>query len=145
MQTQTYDSDFYGWTQQQARLLREGNYNRLDTRHLIEELEAMGAREKRELRNRLRVLLMHLLKWQYQPEYIGRNSWYRTIRTQRKELSYHIVDNPGLKQTIPESLERAYDLALDDAVAETGLPLKTFPEVSPWQFEQVIDPDFWPE
>ncbi len=145
MQTQTYDTDFYHWTQQQANYLRQGDYEKLDTLHLIEELEAMGACEKRELRNRLRVLLMHLLKWQYQPEYIGRNSWQRTIRTQRKELLYHITDNPGLKSAIPESLERAYDLALDDAVAETGLPLQTFPDVSPWEFEQIIDPDFWPE
>lgn len=145
MTTQAYEQDFYSWTGEQAEHLRAGHFELLDTPHLIEELEAMGAREKRELRNRLRVLLMHLLKWQHQPEYIGRKSWFLTIKTQRKELGYHLSDNPGLKSTLPEAMERGYDLALDDAVAETGLSAVTFPQVCPWTFEQVIDPDFWPE
>ncbi len=140
-----YDEDFYSWTLQQADLLESHQFDKLDLEHLVEELHSMSARERRELLSRLRILLMHLLKWQYQPHYIGRRSWERTIRTQRKEIGFHMEDNPGLRPQLGVLIERAYDLALDDAEGETGLPRKTFPEKCPWDYVQFMAADFWPE
>jgi hypothetical protein len=75
----TYETDFYGWTQQQAHLLKTGCLSSLDVANLIEEIETMGRSEKRELDSRLMVLLVHLLKWKYQPKRRGR-SWELTIQ-----------------------------------------------------------------
>jgi hypothetical protein len=66
MMNNLYDSDFYAWTQQQAQLLRSKHLIKLDILHLAEEPEAMGRSENRELAGRLEVLLIHLLKWQFQ-------------------------------------------------------------------------------
>jgi len=140
-----YEQDFYGWTLEQAELLQGQEFDKIDREHLIEELRGMGARERRELVSRLRVLLMHLLKWQYQPQYIGRKSWERTIKTQRKEIGFHLEDNPGLRPELEKAVARAYDLALDDAEGETGLPRRLFPTECPWTFEQIGQVDFWPE
>lgn len=140
----SYDTDFYTWTQEQAALLLQGRWHEADLEHLIEELEAMGASERRELMNRLAVLLAHLLKWQYQPERRGR-SWEITIRTQRFDAQYVLQQNPGLKPALPQQFEKAYQKGRLHAAKETGLALETFPTDCAWQFEQVMDDDFWPE
>lgn len=140
-----YEQDFYGWTLEQAILLQQKKFNQLDLEHLVEELQIMSAQERRELISRLRVLLMYLLKWKHQPYYIGRKSWERTIKTQRKEIIFHLEDNPGLSPELDKAIGRAYDLAIDDAEGETGLPRKVFPAECPWTFEQISNPDFWPE
>lgn len=140
-----YEQDFYGWTLEQKSLLKARRLDEVDFDHLIEEVDSMGARERKELISRLRVLLMHLLKWRYEPGYPNKNSWARTIRTQRKEIYWHLKDNTSLKPEIPNAIERAYDFAVDGASDETGLPCKVFPAECPWTFGQVMDPDFWPE
>ncbi len=137
-----YDSDFYAWTQQQAKLLRSHQLSTLDTVHLAEELEDMGRREKRELASRLEVLLMHLLKWQFQPNLRSR-SWQLTIQEQRLRLEQHLAENPSLKAILAESLEGAYPLATLSAQKETGLD--AFPPICPYTLEQIFDPSFLPE
>ncbi|OQX04851.1 MAG: hypothetical protein BWK73_35150 [Thiothrix lacustris] len=139
-----YESDYYGWTVEQSELIRSKRMNELDFDHLLEELESMGASEKRELLNRLRVLLLHLLKWQYQPEFRGR-SWVNTIREQRRMIPVHLKQNPSLKGKLPEFMEDGYSLGRGGAADETGLPESTFPELCPWTFEQVMNPEFWPD
>ncbi|MGZ8242847.1 DUF29 domain-containing protein [Methylomagnum sp.] len=123
MSAALHNLDFYTWTHQQAELLRAGRFDELDTGHLIEELESMGARERRELTNRLAVLLAHLLKWQYQPERRG-NSWRRTIKIQRIEINDLLADNPGLKSELPEIFAKAYEkarvLATDETRSDEG-------------------------
>jgi Domain of unknown function DUF29 len=64
---QLYDHDFYAWANEQAGLLRAGRLSEADIEHIAEEIESMGRTEKRELISRLTVLLLHLLKWRYQP------------------------------------------------------------------------------
>lgn len=139
-----YDTDFYTWTQNQAALLRQGRFNETDIEHLIEELESMSASERRELEHRLAVLLMHLLKWKYQPNYRG-TSWYLTIKNQRFQSKRHLQKNPGLKHNIDDSFEAAYYTARLTAAKETKLNEKAFPASCPWSLEQVFDDDFWPE
>jgi hypothetical protein len=138
-----HSADFFGWIMQQTELLRAGRLTEIDREHLAEEIEDMGRSLQRELVNRLTVLLLHLLKWQFQPGYQG-NSWRYTIEEQREQLNDHLQDNPSLKQKIPESFERAYKYARTGAAKETGLPKSTFPEICPWSFEQALDNEFWP-
>lgn len=103
----------------------------------------MGRSEKRELVNRLTVLLMHLLKWQYQPLLQG-PSWRATIRIQRTDVADLLADNPSLKAQLPEALARAYVKVVIEGAAETGLPERSFPVTCPWTAERILDEGFWP-
>jgi predicted nucleic acid-binding Zn-ribbon protein len=138
-----HTTDFFGWANQQAALLRAGRIAEIDREHLAEEIEDMGKSLHRELLNRLTVLFLHLLKWQHQPGYQG-NSWQYAIEEQREQIADHLQDNPSLKQKLPESIERAYKYARTGAAKETGLPKDVFPETCPWSFEQALDDAFWP-
>lgn len=134
-----YDSDFYAWTQQQAGLLRSAQLDQLDQRHLLEEIEEMGRQEKRELESRLEVLMMHLLKWQYQPNLRSR-SWQLTIKEQRLRLLKLLRENPSLRAQLLDYVNSAYPLATVRAEKETGL--NSFPEQCPFSAEQLLDEDF---
>ena len=144
MSNTLYEQDFYAWANEQARLLRAGRLGDADIEHIAEEIESMGKTEKRELVSRLKVLLMHMLKWQYQPTHRGA-SWQAAIRVQRRELARHMADNPSLKTVFPQSLAEGYGDAAIEAAAETGLLESTFPISCPWSPEQFMDPDFWPD
>jgi len=139
-----HTTDFFGWTQQQAHLIRSGQVTQLDLNNLLEEIESMGRSEQRALESRLEVLLMHLLKWQYQPALQSR-SWASTIKIQRFEIKAHLDDNPSLKHTLDETVAKAWQGALIRAEHETGLDMSAFPTQCPWAFEQTMDADFWPE
>jgi Domain of unknown function DUF29 len=140
-----YDTDFYQWTKQQAAALVAGKASELDWANLAEEIESLGKSDRREIRNRLRVLIRHLLKWQYQPELrqSGR-SWRRTIWTQRERLSDVLDDSPSLRRQMPELIAMDYDRILEKTSDETGLPLSTFPAECPWTAEQILDDNFLP-
>ncbi|MGP1383811.1 MAG: DUF29 domain-containing protein [Thainema sp.] len=144
MMASLYDTDFYAWTQKQADLLKHQAWEKLDLPNLIEELEDLGRRERQELRNRLSVLLGHLLKWQYQPANRG-NSWRATIREQRTRIRLLLNENPSLKPYISEAMAVAYRLGQDLAVQETGLDYATFPTDCTYSLEQVLDEAFFPE
>ncbi len=139
-----YEQDFYSWTQEQAALLRAGRLTDLDIENLIEEIETMGRSEKRELESRLTVLLLHLLKWKYQPERRGK-SWNLTIKGQRIEYINVLTDNPGLKSQLETIFESAYKLALVKASSETGIDEDVFPSSCPWTFAEVTNPAFYPD
>jgi ribosomal protein L29 len=139
-----YDKDFYAWANEQAALLRAGNLAAADIEHIAEEIESMGKTEKRELIGRLAVLLLHLLKWQFQPMLQG-SSWRATIKIQRRDLARHLTDNPSLKSKLPEAIDDAYGNAILLATAETGLPETTFPAHCPWSLDQIGSDEFWPD
>jgi hypothetical protein len=139
-----YERDFHAWTHEQADLLRAGRLAEADIAHIVEEIESMGRSERRELVNRLTVLLLHLLKWRFQPALRG-NSWRLSIKEQRIRLAAHLEDNPSLKAEIDQAILQAYRLAAIEAERETGLSESTFPTVCPFSFEQIMDERFWPE
>ena len=139
-----YEQDFYGWTQEQAALLKAGQLNALDITNLIEEIETMGRSEKRELQSRLMVLLVHLLKWKYQPARRGR-SWQLTIEGQRENCFDVLEDNPSLKSKLDAILARAYSNARITASEETGLDKNDFPVTCPWVYDQIIDSSYYPD
>jgi hypothetical protein len=140
----TYHHDFYTWTKRQAGLLREGRFDELDVDSLAEEIEDMGNRQYDQLESRFEVLFAHLLKWLYQPAFRG-TSWRLTIKEQRRKIPKHLRKNPGLKSRLEEIMAEAYGDARQSASDETGLPLSIFPEACPWTYEQILDPEFWPE
>ena len=139
-----YDADFYGWANEQAALLRAGRLTEADIANIAEEIESMGRSEKRELVSRLTVLLTHLLKWRYQPSHRS-GSWTASIKVQRTGLERHLEDNPSLKPLIPRAVADAYGDALIVAGDETGLGDAAFPQACPWSFDEIKNPDFWPE
>ena len=68
MTTPRYETDVLAWSNEQARLLRTGQFGLLDLEHIAEEIEDVGKSEQRELASRLAVLMAHLLQWHSQPE-----------------------------------------------------------------------------
>lgn len=140
--THSYEQDFYAWTQEQAHLLRAGNLLNIDINHLAEEIEDMGRSEKRTLSSRLEILLIHLLKWQFQPTHRG-NSWQLTICEQRIRLAEHLADNPSLWSALDERLGKSYKLAILGAGKETGM--NNFPPICPYTIEQILQETFFPE
>lgn len=139
-----YESDFYGWAVEQAALLREGRLAQADIANIAEEIESLGQSEKRELRNRLAVLLVHLLKWRFQPELRG-NSWLLTIEGQRADIAEHLGENPSLRPTLESAIAQAYRKAVREARKETGLAERTFPQTCPYTEVQIFDPAFLPD
>ena len=138
-----YETDFYAWTQQQVSLLKTQQWGQLDTINLIEEIEALGRKERQELRNRLGVLLGHLLKWQFQPDKRS-NSWLSTIREQRVQIKLLLQDSPSLKPYLDEVFVAVYELGLALAIRETQLGEQIFPEVCPYTLDQTLNPEFLP-
>jgi hypothetical protein len=139
-----YDRDFYAWLNEQAGLLRAGRLNELDIENLAEEIESMGRSEKRELVSRLEVLIMHLLKWKFQPT-LRSTSWRLTIEDQRFRVSDHLDENPSLTARLDEAILSAYRRAGRRASGETGFDIKHFPPACPWTFDQITGADFWPD
>ena len=128
---------------QTVNLVRRGNFAEIDTDNLAEELESLGRSEKREFLKRLKVLLVHLLKWRHQP--VQRSiSGQAAIMTQRDDIRLLLEDNPSFRRLGPEILERAYPLASKKAAFETGIDIRYYPDVCRYAYEQVMDDDFWP-
>jgi hypothetical protein len=138
-----YKSDFYAWTQEQVTLLRQSAWERLDLPNLIEEVDSLGRQQRQELRNRLGVLLGHLLKWQFQPEARSK-SWRATLREQRRRGIDLLAESPGLKPYLTETVTKAYEDGLDLVVQETPLDYAALPEQCPYTIEQILDLNFFP-
>ncbi len=138
-----YETDFVEWTTRTAQLLREGRFDELDIRHLAEEVEDIGKSERRELENRLTVLLSHLLKWQFQTERRGR-SWKSTITTQRNAVARILRDAPSLKSYLAATLSDCYCDDRKLAAADTELPSDSFPSICPYKLAQILDTEYFP-
>jgi hypothetical protein len=144
MTTTTYETDFYGWTQQQAALLKASRFSDIDLSNIIEEIETMGRSEYRALESRLTVLLQHLLKWKFQSERRSK-SWELSIDEQRIRFDRLLRENPSLKSALNTILTDAYRLAVVKAAKETKFDKKRFPAVCPWSLEEITDSEFYPE
>jgi hypothetical protein len=139
-----YDQDFYAWTQEQAILLQKHNWEQIDLANLIEEIQTLGRQERKELRNRLGLLLGHLLKWQFQPQRRS-NSWVATIREQRRRIIDLLAESPSLQSYLEEALQVGYADGIDLAVQETDLPYETFPTISPYTLDQALEAEYLPD
>ncbi|TVP65503.1 MAG: DUF29 domain-containing protein [Nodularia sp. (in: Bacteria)] len=142
MNSSTHENDFYAWTAEQVNLLKTRQLDQIDWQNIADEIEDMGRSEKRQLENRLEILIMHLLKWQFQPNLRSR-SWQLTIKEQRLRLEKLLQKNPSLQPHLTEAIEDVYPLASISAEKETGLSL--FPDICPYTLTDIISPKFLPE
>ena len=140
-QKSLYEQDYYQWLIHTAKLLKEKEFTKLDLENLIEEIESLGKSEKRAITSNLIILILHLLKWRYQPEKRS-NSWKSSIREHRRRIHRLLTDSPSLKQYLPEILADCYLAAKKQASDETGLSLVAFPEESPFSLTECLDEDF---
>jgi hypothetical protein len=132
-----YEADVVAWAEAQAEALRAGRLDDLDLANLAEEIQGLADRDRRELRSRLRVLVMHLLKWQHQPDQRS-HSWDATIDAQRADLDDLLESSPSLRREVPDALAKVYPRAARSAAKETGLPPATFPETCPFAPDQIL-------
>src|ERR1700723_20493 len=139
-----YDTDFYEWCLETAALIRNRRFDEVDLEHVAEEIEDMGKRDKREVGSRLTVLIMHLLKWQMQPER-KHASWRKTIEEQRLQLEIVLRDSPSLVRIARQEIPAVYPYAAKKAAIETRLAARLFPKICPFTAEQILRDDFFPE
>jgi hypothetical protein len=138
-----YDTDFYAWTQEQATLLDGQQWAALDLPHLVEEIADLGRSIEDSMESYWSVLLMHLLKWQYQPEQRS-GSRRGSLVHARNRLRRLGRKNPSLRHRWDHMVAEVYPDARTEAAAETGLGLDTFPLTCPWTVEQALEETFWP-
>lgn len=141
--SELYGSDFFAWTQETARLVREGRFTEVDLNAIAEEIESLGRSDRREVVNRLKVLIMHLLKWKMQPE---RRSgiWQSTITEQRQRLEQVLSDSPSLRACLDSFVAEAYPRAARKAVYQMRLLQNPFPPQCPYTAAEILDAEFWP-
>ena len=142
--TDLYDRDYYLWLSHTAQLISEGKFDEVDAVNLIEEIEDMGRSEKRAVKSNLIIVLLHLLKYKYQPEK-RTNSWKSSIREHRRRLRDDFKASPSLKQYMTEVFDECYQDGKAQAADETGLPLDTFPTESPFNPTEALNPDYLPQ
>lgn len=133
-----YNKDYIAWSDEQALLLEQQRWDELDLAHLIEEVKDLVNRHRDALESQLTKLLMHLLKWQYQPEKRS-NSWRSSIREARKQIARLIRKHPVLKIYLEQIYEQCYLDAREDASDETGLDIDTFPISCTYSITQICD------
>lgn len=139
-----HDQDFNLWVESTIELLQQKRFDQLDIENLISEIESMGKNDRKSVKSNLRILLMHLLKWQYQPDK-RTNSWRTTIKEHRNRLEDDFADSPSLKNYFLEVFDECYQKARDLASSETGLSISVFPVECPFPSDLVLESDFLPE
>jgi len=140
----SYETDFHAWAIHNAELLRQGRLSDIDLEHIAEELESMGASERRELLSRLQVLMLHLLKYQLQPDRRGK-SRLLTINHQRTAIERLLEQSPSLERMLAnDNLGKVYRKAVRDALIETDLERHVFPADCPYAIAEILDEDWLP-
>ncbi|HEY9853759.1 MAG TPA: DUF29 domain-containing protein [Leptolyngbyaceae cyanobacterium] len=143
-QKSLYENDFVCWLETTIEQLRNQDYASVDWANLIEEIEDMSKRERKSLKSNLIVILLHLLKWQYQPESRS-GSWKSSIREHRRRIKEDLKDSPSLVPYFQEIFADCYVNAREQAADETGLSLEAFPLDCPYTTELALDSEFLPE
>lgn len=136
-----YDRDYYQWLTQTAKLLKAKQFTQIDLENLIEEIESLGRSEKRAIESNLIIVILHLLKWRYQPEKRS-SSWKSSIREHRRRIQRLLTDSPSLKNYLPEIFTTCYVAAKKQASDETGLSLVAFPDDCPFSLSESLNEDF---
>ncbi|HEY8332952.1 MAG TPA: DUF29 domain-containing protein [Tardiphaga sp.] len=132
-----YEEDLYGWVEQQVALLKAGRLTEIDAGNIAEELSDVGGEQYDRLESSIRVVLLHLLKWDHQPERRSR-SWMLSIAEHRRRVLRVLKKNPSLKSSLDEAVDEAYEDAKGDAWRETGLPGDTFARVCPYVWDEIM-------
>ncbi len=140
----TKEVDLYSWALRQAELLRAGRLAEIDPAGIAEEIDDVGDEQYDKLESALRVLMLHLLKWDHQPAMRSR-PWTLSVLEQRRRVQRQLRKNPGLKSRLDEALTDAYEDARIEASSETGLPLRAFRATRPFEYPEIMErPIVWP-
>ncbi|MER3432404.1 MAG: DUF29 domain-containing protein [Leptolyngbya sp. ERB_1_1] len=137
-QSELYESDYYLWIQDTLEKLKHQNYSQVDWENLLDEIEDMAKSERRSLSSNLVIVLLHLLKWQYQPDH-RTGSWKSSIVEHRRRIEEALEDSPSLKRYFAEILDKCYRSAVQQASAETGLAIEHFPSECPYSIDEVLE------
>ena len=132
-----YPNDFVEWIDAQVQLLADRRFDELDIENLAEEVSALGKREFRAFQSAIRVIIHHMLKWDYQPE-MRSMGWRKSIHTQRGHVEAILSDSPSLRRRADEAIQGVYDQARRDASFETTVFLANFPEACPYTFDEIM-------
>ena len=131
-----YERDFSRWAETMADLLAASNFRALDIENLVEEVRDLSKRERDSLLSSLRLVVQHLLKWDYQPERQSK-SWQNTIKRERLNIQKYLKDSPSLKRYLTdEYVNQVYEIGRLDAMSETGIDM---PMVCPYQILEVLE------
>lgn len=136
-----YETDYLQWIKTTVEM-HSRDYGNMDWDNLIEEIQEIGRSEQRSLESNLIVLLLHLLKWQYQPE-CRSGSWVSIIE-HRRRIKKALQESPSLKPYLESIFAQSYIEAVKQAKAETGLSLETFPKECPYELTALLDDQFLP-
>ena len=137
-----HEQDFYLWTKQTAELLEAGLWQEVDLTNLIAEIKNMGSNDKHALKSNLRILLIHLLKWQFQPDQRS-GSWKGSIRNGRNRIQRLFKNQPSLKTYVDEVLSEAYDEAMIQSEEEMGQQI-LLKDACIYSSKEILDFDFLP-
>jgi hypothetical protein len=138
----TKRDDLYSWAVRQAELLRAGQLSEIDPVAIAEEIDDVGMEEYHRLESALRVVMLHLLKWDHQLDRRSRSGTLSILEDRRR---VHRQLRAGLKSQLDEALEGAYEDARLEAASETGLPLGVFPVRGPFDYAEIMErPIVWP-
>lgn len=140
-----HERDFHQWTERQIIYLQKGQWAELDVDNLVEELGDLGRSEQKELGSYLKVLLQHLLKWQYQPDH-RTTSWEITLSNCRDNIQDCLEDSPSLQRFLKDEgwVAKYYRRARRDAAKETQIPVDRFPQACPYTLRDILDATFLP-
>ena len=137
-----YEQDLLTWTQKQAEYLQKGHWSELDIENLIEDLEALGRSEQKELISYFQLLVMHLPKYQTEKR---TPSWNNTLSNCRNKIQDCLEDTPNLKRFLEdiEWIEKYYQRARTDAAKETQKSLQIFSTEGPYTIAKIPDREFF--
>jgi Domain of unknown function DUF29 len=142
--TTLYEADFALWAEQTAQMLKDGRLSEIDLENLIEEVEDLSRRERDVLYSNLKIVLLHLLRWEFQP-HKQTNSWKASIAEHRQRIKRQIKKSPSLKSYPEEILSECYTETRELASIETELPIDAFPAECAYAIADILAPTFFPE
>ena len=133
----TYEGDAAGWAIAQAAALRDQRIDLLDWENLAEEIADVAGRERDKMESALRLVLSHMLKWEYQPMRRSR-SWFNTVNEQRRRVTRQLRENPSLRHGLPKSILESYADAKGEASVDMDAHPRIFPAECPYSFDEIM-------
>jgi len=132
-----YGDDYAAWLSAQIRLLESRQFDQLDLDNLIDEVGSLGRSDFNAFVSAIRIVLLHMLKWDIQIDYRTR-SWANSIEGHRDRVVQDLEDSPSYKSRLDEAVRKAYRQARYEASSETRLPLASYPKDCPFTFDEIM-------